>query len=683
MGKLSEMLPNGAVAWLKAQRDLEPARRRSHFAWANLVREAKQLSELCLTDMQTLEQWQCQAPVLRSQLARMLGLDHLPKRAALEAEVTGVLDRPGFRVENVVFQSLSGLRVTGNFYLPKEIKGPVPVILYLCGHIAHPLGAKTAYQDRYLWYPAHGFGCLALDPLGYGEVPGIHHGTQDLNYWHWLSLGYTPAGVEVWNAIRALDWLQTRQEVDAQRIGVTGISGGGVMSWYLAALDDRIAVAAPSCSTFTLGSQVAGGLVPGQCDCTFYPNIYGLDFPVVAALIAPRPLLITSGQRDRLFPPAGYREVFCRAKRIYDLYPDQTGHPRIRKVEADVGHEDAPIFLQESRRWMGRWLAGKDPGAEVMNNGPAAEPPEHLRCLQSLPVDAANYRIDTRFIEPCTPVGPSSAGAWLERKKNLTTLLHDEIFRWFPKGPIPYQTRVLRVRPSDAGAYAQVREREIQSESGVFVRVRLFTPHSTDQSLPLVVVIRRNAEVVHLGMDELLPLLPRANVLVVNPRFSERTLQPEEYATIERSAVLVGRTVAAMQIWDVIRAARWALAEEGFSPSSLSVYGRGASALLAVYAALMEERIARVVVAGPPESHRQGPALLTILRHTDLPEVAAMLAPRELVFLDGRPPAYALTRAIYGVQGADARLRTVAGFLEAIIPTTTETGPARAMPGRT
>src|SRR5688572_16911982 len=130
--------------------------------------------------------------------------------------------------------------------------------------------------------------------------------------WHWLSLGYTPAGVEVWNAIRALDYLETRSEVDAKRIGLTGISGGGAMTWYTAAVDERVAAAAPVCSTFTWGSQAEHWVARGQCDCIYYHNSYRWDFPMVAALIAPRPLLILSGQKDTIFPPYGYHEVLDR-----------------------------------------------------------------------------------------------------------------------------------------------------------------------------------------------------------------------------------------------------------------------------------------------------------------------------------------------------------------------------------
>ena len=247
--------------------------------------------------------------------------------------------------------------MTGNFYVPAGSPRSLPTILYLCGHMPHPFGAKFHYQDRAIWFASHGFACLVLDTLEFGEVAGIHHGTHYLNLWNWLSLGYTPAGVEVWNAIRALDYLETRPEVDARRIGLTGISGGGAMTWYTAAVDERVAVAAPVCSTFTFGSQAEHWVARGQCDCIYYHNTYLLDFPVVGALIAPRPLLIFSGRKDSIFPPDGYHEVYRRAQEdLRSLRRGGTNGERIREVDDDVEHTDAPLFLREARSWMQRWL---------------------------------------------------------------------------------------------------------------------------------------------------------------------------------------------------------------------------------------------------------------------------------------------------------------------------------------
>src|SRR5439155_24501708 len=103
------------------------------------------------------------------------------------------------------------------------------------------------------------------------------------------------------------------------------ISGGGSATWFTSAVDDRIAAAAPICSTYTFGSQAEHWVAAGQCDCIYFHNTFLLDFAIVGALIAPRPLLICSGRRDGDFPPDGYHEEYRRSKRRYDLYPHPTG----------------------------------------------------------------------------------------------------------------------------------------------------------------------------------------------------------------------------------------------------------------------------------------------------------------------------------------------------------------------
>src|ERR1043166_6270509 len=327
----------------------ETAAQRLEMSTNQLKRLPATMSQSCLNDIRSLDDWKNRRPELRRQLLEMLGLDPMPARTPLKPQITGRIERGAYRIEKIVFQSLPGLYVTGNFYLTKGTSKALPTILYLCGHSAHPLGAKVEYQDRALWFASHGYPCLVLDTMEFGEVAGIHHGTHNLNMWHWLSLGYTPAGVEVWNAIRALDYLETRPEVDRAHLGLTGISGGGAMTWYTAAVDERIAAAAPVCSTITYGSQAAHWIASGQCDCIYYNNSYLMDFPVVGALIAPRPLLIISGQRDIIFPPDGYHEAFRRSKKIYDLYAAGSSD-HIREVEDNVGHRDPPFFLREARQ---------------------------------------------------------------------------------------------------------------------------------------------------------------------------------------------------------------------------------------------------------------------------------------------------------------------------------------------
>ena len=644
----------------------ENAAQRHQMATNHLQRVAADLSARCLTDIRSLAEWKQRRPEMRRQLLEMLGLDPLPPRTPLHPKVTGVLERESYRIEKLVFQSLLGLYVTGNFYVPRHSGKPLPTILYLCGHAPHPLGAKYNYQDRAAWFASHGFACLILDTLEFGEVPGIHHGTHDLNLWHWLSLGYTPAGTEVWNAIRALDYLETRPEVDIRRFGVTGISGGGAMTWYTAAVDDRVQAAAPVCSTYTFGSQAAGWRASGQCDCIYFCNTYGSDLPMVGALIAPRPLLMISGRKDLDFPPAGYHEVFRRSKQIYDLYP-ATDSPPIAEIDDDVGHSDPPQFLRAARQWMRRWLQNDPAPLGLETNTPPGETAEDLACLSQLPADAINYRIQNQLTSPVISRKPRSPAAWKRRRTDVLAQLDEKVFRWFPREKIPFETRVLRNSGGWAPRYADYKEVSFQTEEGARIRAQLLTPKQGPAGAPLLVYVKRPGDSIYfMDFDDLLPVLGRCTVLILNPRFTELPPGPAEYAALEMTSAWTGRTVAAMQVWDILRAVEWASSEEKLTPSSISIYGRSQMGVLALYAGLHDQRIEQVILNEPPASHRQGPALLNVLRITDVAEAAAAFAPRRLVSLTQLPEAFDYSRAVYRLERATARCTRAGSLPEAM-----------------
>src|SRR3989475_9080289 len=144
-----------------------------------LKKAAAEVSSQCLLEVRDMADWKARRALLRRRLMYMLGLDPLPKRTPLHVRITGPLERPNYRIEKLVFQSMPGLYVTGNFYLPRHASGPHPTILYLCGHAPGPLGAKSNYQDRAAWFASNGYCCLLLDTLEFGEVPRIHHRSEE------------------------------------------------------------------------------------------------------------------------------------------------------------------------------------------------------------------------------------------------------------------------------------------------------------------------------------------------------------------------------------------------------------------------------------------------------------------------------------------------------------------------
>ena len=213
--------------------------------------ETAHLSAQTFADIRTLEDWTSRRALFREQLFEMAGLSPRPQKADLNAVITGRVEHDDFTVEKLQYQSLPGLYATGNLYLPKNRQGKVPAILYVCGHAnvkegGISYGAKASYQHHGAWFARHGYVCLTIDTIQLGELEGLHHGTYREGMWWWNARGYTPGGVEAWNSIRALDYLQSRPEVDGSKLGMTGRSGGGAYTWLTSALDERVTVAVPS-----------------------------------------------------------------------------------------------------------------------------------------------------------------------------------------------------------------------------------------------------------------------------------------------------------------------------------------------------------------------------------------------------------------------------------------------------
>ena len=281
------------------------------------------------------------------------------------------------------------------------------------------------------WFAKNGYTCLTIDTIQRGEIQGVHHGTYSHNRWWWNARGYTPAGVEAWNCIRALDYLETRPEVDSERFGVTGRSGGGAYSWWIAALDDRIKCAVPVAGITSLRNLVVDGCVEGHCDCMFMVNTFGWDYAKVAALVAPRPLLISNSDKDTIFPLEGVVDIHQQVRHIYQLY----GKPRQHGLHITEGpHLDTQELRIHAFRWFNRWLK-KD---ESLIDKPAVKyfQPPALRVFDKLPNDERVTTIDEDFV----PMAPAAD------KERVEYVLSDSS-RWFAETATALKDRCFRAWP--------------------------------------------------------------------------------------------------------------------------------------------------------------------------------------------------------------------------------------------
>jgi dienelactone hydrolase len=304
--------------------------------------------------------------VLRGRFLAALG--GFPEKTDLNPKVVGTLKGDGFRVEKVIYESRPHHHVTANFYIP-DAKGPFPGVLVPCGHSANGKAAE-AYQHVCILMAKNGLAVLCYDPIGQGErlqllkpgadgvkpaIPGStsEHTMVGLGA---LLVGQSTATYRIWDGIRSMDYLAGRPEVDAKRLGCTGNSGGGTLTSYLMALDDRIVCAAPSCYLTTLerlfatiGPQDAEQNITGQV-------AFGMEHADYILLRAPKPTLMCVATQD-FFDIGGAKTTFKEASGIYKL---MNAADRVGFFEFDDKHGFSKPRREAATQWMCKWLLGKD-----------------------------------------------------------------------------------------------------------------------------------------------------------------------------------------------------------------------------------------------------------------------------------------------------------------------------------
>jgi Acetyl xylan esterase (AXE1) len=602
------------------------------------------LSERCLADIPSLEDWQARRGEYRRQLQEMLGLWPMPERTDLKPAITGKLEQEDFIVEKLHFQALPKLYVTANLYLPKKQERPTPAILYVCGHsraITNGVscGNKTGYQRHGAWFARNGYVCLVIDTLQYGEIQGRHRGTYSDGRWWWNSRGYTPAGVEAWFSIRALDYLCSRPEVDQERIGMTGRSGGGAYTWTVAALDDRVKVAVPVAGITDLRNQVVDGCIEGHCDCMFFPNTYRWDFPQVAALIAPRPLLIGNSDKDRLFPLDGVVRLYNQTRRIYQLYgkTNQLGLLITEGPHADTQDLQLPVF-----RWFNRFLKGQDPLIEM-----AAKDfflPDQLRVFDKLPEDQVNTKIDETFVPKAVPPNPPTTPAeGKKREAEYLSALREKVFAGWPA-----ESKAVKLKMNgeltENGLRCQAYAFDSQPDVSLCLLVLQDAKVKKPEEVLLTVLDAQswtNAPGKWLwlgggttedkaGLQQ--EMQTRKLALAF---FAPRGVEPSKWLSdpkkvnqIRRRFMLLGQTLDSMRVWDIRCAAQVVKALPEFKKTPLYVRAKRQMGVNAAYAALFEPEIRKLKLEGLPASHVQGPDYLNVLKVCDIPQVLEVLGER-------------------------------------------------------
>jgi cephalosporin-C deacetylase-like acetyl esterase len=670
----------------------------AHMLYAYLQAEAKKHFDArrqVVANLQTPEEIHQRQQFLRTKFLEALG--GFPEKTPLRAKVVGTLRGDGFRVEKVIYESRPDHHVTANLYLPNSTV-PVPGVLLPCGHSDNGKAAE-AYQRACILLAQNGMAVLCYDPIGQGErnqlldkkgkpvIAGTaEHTMIGVGA---LLVGQSTATYCIWDGIRSLDYLASRPEIDPKRLGCTGNSGGGTMTAYLMALDERIAAAVPSCYLTTLeklfatiGPQDAEQNITGQV-------AFGMEHADYLTMRAPRPTLMAVATHD-YFNIDGAWTTFREASLIYSAL----GHgERVALFEFGDKHGFSKPRREAAMRWLRRWLVGKNDAPAEGDFKVFAD--AELQCTRSGQViedfqDTSAFQLNLKRAKELTKRRANNC-----QEENITSTLK-EVARLlsYPHSKFPSADAVTKQlgeiqRRAESGDRVEYRRTTISTEPGIQIPGMLLWPKQGKKNMTLYVhgdgfaaesgpggalerLARSGNGVMAFdlrGMGGTAPGKPPAKSSYFGNDFKE------SFLAIDLNRPLLGQRVhdllCIVDYWTKTGA------------DEIDVVAVSSAGPIALHAAALDKRIARLtveksliswlnVVQTPVSYNQLTNVVPDALGVYDLPELAAMIAPRPLTIREavdarGTPvglaelmPAYKVCRERYGRLKADKNLTLVA-----------------------
>lgn len=642
---------------------------------------------------------------VREKVLAMLG--PFPPRCALAGQVVSVQQRDGYRVENLLFQSRPDFWVTANLYVPTHSEGPFPGIISPCGH--YPLARMLPqYQCAYISLVKSGFVVLAYDPIGQGERRQYWNPTTNVTevggpvYEHSMAgqllllYGENLTQYMVWDGMRAIDYLFSRQEVDRERIGCAGHSGGGTLTKFISLVDQRVQCAA-ILEGGTANQWPTQGVGLADVEQNLFPAAtYGVDNADLHAAIAPRPLLAGIEHFTPAFESA--------AQSIRERYRQLGAGDKFATVAADDPHSWTPKLRIATTDFFRRWLMGVqehslEPELETL-------PPESLQCTAHGSLQASRKGVSLFDIVARKQATSPRTPATRDELSAMQTQIRDQLRTLLRLKPSarPLASRAVATVQRDGYRIDKV---EFLSEPGIYIPVWVYCPQGKSGSLPTILYVTDEgvesegmefegpeASGLHHGV---LDTFARAGYCVIgvdvrgigqtrpshSSSFSGQFAQLFDIETsMAYAAWFMDQSLLGMRVQDTIRSIEYAVSREEVDRNRLHVIGKGQGSLWCLYAAAFDERISALICAEGLLSYRclaqtdrylYGADVFVpgMLPNFDLPQVAAIRTSLSLTLLDpldamknsvtqiDAEQSYVWTRAAYRLAGGSERFRIV------------------------
>ncbi len=616
-----------------------PDARQQLVAYLNRIAFAQlQQRAQAVAAVQTQEQAERRKSAVRAKMLELIG--GLPeKRGAVPVRQFGTIDGDGFRVEKIAYQSLPGLYVTADVYVPASGPGPFPAVILTPGH------EPTGKLGQYNWaanLARAGILSLAIDPMGQGErlqhfdpdlgesKVGQGTGEHGMAAFSTLLIGDHVARYFINDGVRGIDYLSARKDVDPARIGAFGCSGGGTATAYLAAMDPRIKVAATACYLTSMQELLPG--TGNQEAEQSIPNFLadGFDFGDWVEMAAPIPYAIVSTEDD-MFPFAGARQTFEEAKRIYGLYD---AADRIQWIHGPGRHGNLGPIGGQIVSFLVRNLK---PGAPEPTFGQFK--PAHRDDLLSTPTGQVSTSLGGETVES---INRKRAQDLIAPKRAATAADIRAITGSVAEAGAPPSVTVIKSEARDGYRIDTI---AMESEPGVTVAGLAGIPDGSaakpallymDSTAKEQLARRPDFEAMVKGGRIVLLLQPRGTP---GPATGVQSPLLGPFNLIALRAMMVGKSIVGLRTDDAIRAVNWLASRPDVDRSKIAVYGNGPLGVVALHAAALDSRMARVVIENsladyalalnaPLTRNLPEIALDGVLRKYDLGGLMLAIAPR-------------------------------------------------------
>jgi cephalosporin-C deacetylase-like acetyl esterase len=583
------------------------------FLIGHCIRQADRLYEARDGEISRLKSeadWLKRQQRVKSALADLMPL---PKRTPLNARVLVVIEKNGYRVEKVVYESMPRFFVTGCLFVPRNAGPKCPAVLNVIGHNQDAFRDEL-YQTVYLNLVRKGFVVLAIDPLGQGEDVQYYDPAIQLS-----SIGYTviehcyfgnqcflsgvsPARYFAWDGIRGIDYLLTRTEVDPDRVAVTGFSGGGTVASYIGALDERVKVSIP-CSWSTASRRQTETKGAQDAESVFVRGLAkGITFEDLVEVRAPRPTLMTFTSRDEYLSIQGAREAYQEIRGAYAAFGREEN---VGLEEDDYKHWMTPPIRRAIYAFLMKHLGiSGQPDEEKIE--PLSK--EELKVTPTGQISTSFPRAESVF-----SINRSETEALLERLSNSRKDIaaHVDRARKAAVSISGYKS------PGDSpAAFFNGRYRRdgysiakfgIRGEGDYVIPALLFVPSGAGRRIPGLVYVHPQGKAQEARPGGEIETLVKAGFVVaaIDVLGAGETANTVTRAIApEYTGVMTGRSTVATRAGDIVRTVNWLKQVDSVDPQRIGAAAVGVMGIPLLHAAAFESSIAGIVVQSPLISYR-------------------------------------------------------------------------------